>query len=133
VKIKTLIMLSVGLVVAFAGQASDSSADAIKERIKPIGQVRVSGAEAETAAADTGPRSGQEIYQASCFACHGTGAMGAPKSQVADDWAPRMEQGFDTMLSNAINGIGAMPPMGTCANCSEDDIKAAIEHMIEGL
>ncbi|WP_246840561.1 c-type cytochrome [Lacimicrobium sp. SS2-24] len=132
-KIKTLMMLGIGLVVAFAGQAYDASEDAIKERIKPIGQVRVAGAEAETASADAGPRSGQEIYQASCFACHGTGAMGAPKSQVADDWAPRMEQGFDTMLSNAINGIGAMPPMGTCANCSEDDIKAAIEHMIDGL
>jgi cytochrome c5 len=34
---------------------------------------------------------------------------------------------------NAINGINAMPPRGTCADCSDDEIKAAIEHMTEGL
>ncbi len=44
-----------------------------------------------------------------------------------------MTKGFDTVWQNAINGIGAMPPMGTCGDCSNDDIKAAIEHMIEGI
>jgi cytochrome c5 len=44
-----------------------------------------------------------------------------------------MEKGFDTVWQNAIKGIGGMPPMGTCGDCSDDEIKAAIEHMIEGI
>jgi cytochrome c5 len=44
-----------------------------------------------------------------------------------------MEKGFDVVWKNAINGIGGMPPMGTCGDCSDDEIKAAIEHMIEGI
>ena len=59
--------------------------------------------------------------------------LNAPKFQDVADWTPRMTKGFDTVWQNAINGIGAMPPMGTCGDCSNDDIKAAIEHMIEGI
>jgi len=44
-----------------------------------------------------------------------------------------LAQGFDTVWKNAIDGIGAMPAMGTCGDCSNDDIKAAIEHMIAGI
>ena len=60
--------------------------------------------------------------------------LGAPKLQDAADWQPRLdEKGFDTVWQNDINGINAMPPMGTCGDCSNDDIKAAIEYMIEGI
>ena len=34
------------------------------------------------------PRSGEQVYQAACFACHGSGALGAPKT--AADWEPRL-------------------------------------------
>nr|WP_240485135.1 c-type cytochrome [Aestuariibacter salexigens] len=106
--------------------------EAIKERIKPTGSVHIAGAQAAPAAG--GPRSGEEIYNQACVACHGVGVLGAPKLQVAADWQPRLdEKGFDTVWQNAINGIGGMPPMGTCGNCSNDDIKAAIEYMIEGI
>lgn len=118
---------------AFAGEP-DMSADAIQERIKPVGQVLLEGEEISAAVTEpTGPRSGADVYQASCFACHGTGAMNAPKQGDAAAWQPRMAKGFDTVLQNAINGINAMPPRGTCGNCSDDEIKAAIEHMIEGI
>ncbi|MCV2886179.1 cytochrome c5 family protein [Aestuariibacter sp. AA17] len=129
---KVLIGLLVGLFFASAVQAQDMSEDAIKKRIQAVGSVHVAGAEAASAAA-AGPRSGQDIYNASCVACHGVGVLGAPKLQNAGDWAPRLEKGFETVLSNAINGFNAMPPRGTCGDCSDDDIKAAIEYMIEGI
>ena len=100
--------------------------DAIKKRLAPIGAVYLEG-EKVAVAAPTGPRSGEQVYQAACFACHGTGALGAPKS--ADDWAPRIAKGKDTLLDHAINGFNAMPPRGTCMDCSDDEISAAIDFM----
>jgi cytochrome c5 len=111
-------------------QAQEMSENDIRSRIQPIGKVHMAGAKAVVA---SGPRSGSDIYAQNCVACHSVGVLNAPKLNDSADWAPRMEQGFDTVWQNAINGIGSMPAMGTCGNCSDDDIKAAIEHMIEGI
>ncbi len=113
--------------------AQTMSEDEIKERIMPVGKVKVAGAVDETAAA-AGPRSGEDIYKAACTACHAAGVLGAPKTKVAAEWKPRLdEKGFDQIWKNAINGINAMPAMGACGDCSDDDIKSAIEYMIEGV
>jgi cytochrome c5 len=131
VKFKAFLCICVGIFSVLAVQAQEMSEDDIKARIQPIGKVHIAGAKAEVAS--SGPRSGSDIYVKACVACHSVGVLNAPKLQDAADWAPRMEQGFDTVWKNAINGIGAMPAMGTCGDCSDDDIKAAIEHMIEGI
>lgn len=130
-KFKSFLTLCLGAVLSFTAQAKDMTEDEIKARIKPIGQVHVAGAVAASDSA--GPRSGAEIYNKACVACHSVGVLGAPKFQDSGDWSPRLEKGFDVVWKNAINGVGAMPPMGTCGDCSDDDIKAAIEHMIEGI
>ncbi|MDP5029065.1 MAG: cytochrome c5 family protein [Paraglaciecola sp.] len=121
----------VGLSLTFVAHSQDAASDDIKSRILPIGKVHVAGAKAETASA--GPRSGAQIYGKACVACHGVGVLGAPKLHDAADWAPRISQGFDTMWQHAIKGFNAMPPKGTCGDCTDDEIKAAIEHMIEGI
>jgi cytochrome c5 len=131
VKIKNVIYIFVGLSLAFAAQSQDAASDDIKSRIQPLGKVHVSGAKAETAA--SGPRSGTQIYNKACIACHSVGVLGAPKFQNAGDWTPRISQGFDTLWQHAIKGFNAMPPKGTCGDCTDDEIKAAIEHMIEGI
>ncbi len=125
----------VGSALKVNGNADMSDA-AIAERVKPVAQLNTGApiaAEAPTAAAPVAAaaRSGKEIYESTCFACHGTGAAGAPKFGDAAAWAPRIAQGMDTLLNNAINGLRAMPPRGTCGNCSDDDLKAAIEYMVE--
>ncbi len=103
-----------------------------EDNIKPVGQVNVGSvpASASAAPAAAGPRSGDAVYNASCVACHGTGVAGAPKLGDSAAWKPRAAKGFDTLLSNATNGINAMPPKGTCASCSDDELKAAIEYML---
>lgn len=131
-KLKVLLSALLGCLIVFVVQAKDMSDDAIKERIKPVGSVHVAGAQS-AAAADAGPKSGADIYNTACVACHGSGVLGAPKLHDAADWQPRMEKGYDTVWQNAINGINAMPAMGTCGSCSNDDIKAAIDYMIEGI
>jgi cytochrome c5 len=73
---------------------------------------------------------GKKVYDSSCMACHATGAAGAPKTGDKAAWAPRIAQGMDMLHNHAINGIRAMPPRGTCAACSDDDLKAAVDYMV---
>ena len=121
-----------GAIQAFAVTEQEQQ---IIDRIKPVGEVCIQGkgnCAAPVAAAATGPRSGEQVYGAACVACHGTGAAGAPKLGVAADWAPRIAQGEETLVSNAINGIRGMPPKGTCMTCSDEEIKLAVEYMVAG-
>ncbi len=66
-----------------------------------------------------------------CNACHGTGLLGAPKVGDTAAWGERAKKqgGLDGLLAKAISGINAMPPKGTCADCSDDDLKGAIQKM----
>jgi len=74
---------------------------------------------------------GQKIYQASCKACHVAGVAGAPKLGDKEAWAPRIAKGNDALLLSVKNGLNAMPPKGTCMSCSEDELRAAMEYMVE--
>lgn len=131
---------------AFKGAAvpADMSDEAIAARIAPVGKVNTGPAiEPEAPAAapvaavtvTSGGRSGEDVYQASCFGCHGIGAAGAPMTGDAAAWGPRAAQGMATLLDHAVNGFtgdkGMMPPRGTCGDCSDDELKAAVEYMVE--
>ncbi len=105
----------------------------ILENIKPVGQVNVGSVPASAAApaAAAGPRSGQDVYNASCLACHSTGVAGAPKVGDKAVWSARAAKGIDGLLATAISGLNAMPPKGTCGACSDDELKGAIEYMLK--
>ncbi|MCW9023678.1 MAG: c-type cytochrome [Gammaproteobacteria bacterium] len=83
-----------------------------------------------TAQADAG----QKTYQMACFACHGTGAAGAPKVGDKAAWKDRIAQGMATLEKHALKGYkgktGFMPPKGGRADISDDDVKAAITYMV---
>jgi cytochrome c5 len=68
-------------------------------------------------------------YQSSCFACHFSGAAGAPKTGDAAAWEPRLEKGMETLIASVRNGLGAMPPTGLCATCTDEQYQALIEFM----
>ncbi|WP_417657128.1 c-type cytochrome [Pseudidiomarina aestuarii] len=107
--------------------------DAIKDRIAPIGKVKLAGATPDTgssSAGSSGPRAGDAIYNRFCAACHTSGVLGSPKINNAEDWEPRLAQGMDTVLKHAIEGYNAMPAKGTCNDCSDEEIQAAIDYMI---
>ncbi|GMG85959.1 c-type cytochrome [Biformimicrobium ophioploci] len=129
------LLLAAGLVMGTAFAGADD--EKIKNRIAPVGSVCMAGDECAAAApaqAATGgeARSGEDVYKASCFSCHGTGAAGAPRFGDAAAWTDRIGKGMDTLYSNAINGINAMPAKGLCMTCSDDEIKAAVDYMVEG-
>lgn len=102
--------------VAAAVEAVAEVADEVVEE--------VSEAASEVAAFDV-----EATYQMSCFACHGTGAAGAPVMGDAEVWAERMEKGMDAVMTNVISGINAMPPKGLCMTCSDDNLRALVDYM----
>lgn len=88
----------------------------------------VAPAKAQTVAAAP-VRSGEVVYGSVCFACHATGAAGAPKVGDKAAWLPRIAQGDATLLQHALQGFNAMPPHGGCSACSAAEIKAAVAYM----
>ena len=71
-------------------------------------------------------------YQNSCFACHGTGAAHAPEVGDVIEWEIRAEKGLDPLVQNTINGLnGVMPTRGLCRDCSDEQLKAIVEFMLE--
>ena len=106
----------------------------IEENIRPVGQVNVgsvpASAPAAAGAAAAAPRSGDEVYNSACAACHASGVAGAPKLGDQGAWGVRASKGVDALLSSVVNGLNAMPPKGGCATCSDAELKGAIEHML---
>ncbi|NIB42784.1 cytochrome c5 family protein [Pseudomaricurvus alkylphenolicus] len=134
---KTISLLAaagLGLMVSAAAVSADLN-KAIEERLKPVGELCMSGddcAAAPVAAAAAEPRSGAQVYETKCFTCHASGAAGAPKLGDAADWSNRVGKGIDTLYTNAISGFNGMPAKGLCMDCSDDEIKAAVDHMVDG-
>jgi len=111
--------------------ASMSDEDVV-ERIKPVAQVYVGEAPVVEAApaVETSAGGGEQVITQVCALCHSTGMMSSPKLGSADDWAPRIEKGIDVLYSNAINGFNMMPARGGRPSLSDDEVKAAVDHMI---
>ncbi len=74
---------------------------------------------------------GEKAYAKVCFACHTAGVGGAPKLGDKEAWAPRIAKGPDMLLKHGIEGFkgdtGFMPPRGGCSDCTDEDLKNAID------
>jgi cytochrome c5 len=75
------------------------------------------------------PRSGDAVYHVYCGSCHEAGWQGAPIANDKNDWEPRLSKGADALLINARAGLNGMPAMGTCMDCSDVELTAAIREM----
>jgi len=133
-KLLTALLAGSALHVASAQAVTN---DDIAARIKPVGEVCIAGQECkgiEVAATATGggaAKTPESIVSTYCGTCHNIGLLDAPKVGDKDAWKKRAdaEGGLDGLLAKAISGIGAMPPKGTCMDCTDDDLKGAISHM----
>ena len=74
----------------------------------------------------------KQIIAANCAMCHEGGLMGAPKIGSEEQWASRIAQGKDTLVSHAINGIRTMPARGGNAKLSDEEVAAAVIDMANG-
>jgi len=85
---------------------------------------------AAIAQATEAQRSGADVYRDFCAVCHSGGWQGAPIANEPGEWAERMSAGADAMFENVKKGLNAMPPMGTCTDCSDEELKSAIAEML---
>jgi cytochrome c5 len=112
---------------AVAGQ--DNSALAIKADAGASGQAGSAGG-----AGPALPKSGEELFQQVCSACHGAGIAGAPKAGDKGAWGPRIAKGKDTLYEHAIKGFqgstGVMPPKGGRADLPDDLVKQGVDYMV---
>lgn len=76
---------------------------------------------------------GQPIYENYCAGCHAAGAGNAPKYGDVSSWAPILAKGINMTYANAINGIGGMPAKGTCLSCTDQEIKQAVDYMVNAV
>ena len=140
--IKQLILVIPGAILAFtllisliaktssvvgtpAAEVPQAVVAQVEENIKPAATV-------EVAVADAGPhvdKSGEEVVKAVCSACHAGGLMGSPKLGDKGQWGPRIAQGYDTLISHAVNGIRSMPARGGNAALTDGEMANAVAYM----
>jgi cytochrome c5 len=90
------------------GAGSDGmSEDAVGRRIQPVGRIEI-----KDAASAGVLKTGEQVFQAQCSACHATGAAGAPKFGDEAAWGPRIKTGYEALLTSALKGKNAMTPQG---------------------
>lgn len=119
----------------------DPAADkAVAARIKPVGEVSVGMIDNVMPSANANQDGkaaggGKATYDATCAACHTAGVAGAPKLGDANAWKDRIAKGEAALTTNAIKGFqgkaGFMPPKGGNATLKDDDVKAAVQYMVE--
>ena len=74
---------------------------------------------------------GPGVYNGLCAACHESGAAGAP-IRGSEQMAARFdEKGLEMLVSNAINGLNAMPARGGNPALTDEQIQAAVEYMLQ--
>jgi cytochrome c5 len=103
------------------GAGSESqTAEAVAARLKPVAD---QGFTLKDVNAPKVLQTGEAVFNSTCQACHATGAAGAPKVGDNGAWAPRIAQGYDTVVKHALEGLRAMPARG--GNPDLDDVEVA--------
>ncbi|MDC0067452.1 c-type cytochrome [Gammaproteobacteria bacterium] len=140
-KFKILVSLVIIMITGLAFASSDD----IAERIKRVGDVCVQGVECSSEmAAPIGMATAvdeqvaavssnvESNFNKSCATCHNVGIAGAPKFGDAGAWASRIEKGIDVLYASTINGLPpGMPQKGMCFSCSDDDLRALVDYMVD--
>ena len=113
----------------------------LEKRIQPVGEVYVGSvppeavAQAQPVAAggEAAPADGKKVYNSVCLACHTTGAAGAPKLGDKAAWAKYLGKSMNEVYASAIKGKGGMPAKGGRADLSDEQVKAAVDYLVEAV
>lgn len=114
--------------------AAPAAPEAAAPEAAPEAAAPEAAPEAAAPAAAVAGVDGKKIYGNVCSMCHAAGVAGAPKPGDKADWGPRIAQGTDVLYKHALEGFtgakGMMPARGGSASLSDDEVKAAVDHMV---
>ena len=135
---KSILFIVLGLALTTIGLEASEAEKAIEKRIAPVGQVCVEGQDCaqEVSLVSSNPdviRSGEEIYEAACTTCHAIGLAGAPLFGSKVIWGERANQDLAVLVETVTNGLGGMPPMGMCMDCSQEELANSVQYMLDAL
>ncbi len=115
--------------------ASEVEQKKVAARTAPLGTVVTDPALlVKTAAvAAREPWTGEQVYTQVCSVCHDAGVLAAPMLTDKAAWTTRKGAagGADGLTASAIKGKNSMPARGGKADLSDDEIKAAVELMLQ--
>ena len=135
---KPVFFIVVLLALATLGLGASEAKKAIEKRIAPVGQVCLEDQDCAqevkiVASIQGGMRSGKEVYDTACTTCHAIALAGAPKFGDRVSWGERANEDLDHLVETVTNGLGGMPPMGMCMNCSQEELTNAVQYMLDAL
>ena len=116
--------MALAAVLAGCGKKSTVDPEQSAQLVQPVARVEL---KAVTVA--PGSRTGEQVVTNTCAGCHASGALNSPKIGDAAAWGPRIAQGFDTLVKNAINGKNAMPPKGGGTDLTDKEVARAVAYM----
>ena len=122
-----LISLLASLVAGSGQYGKDDprmSDEAIAKRLQPEGTVVIS-----ESGASREEKTGKQVYETVCAACHTTGVLNAPKLGDKAAWAKLIAEGQETLTADAMKGVRQMPPRGGNPNLSDAEFARAVVYM----
>lgn len=127
---KQILIAIASLALLYGCGGKDTAAPASSVPQFHLGEVKP-----QAAAAGTDPSTGEKVYKSTCGICHKSGLGGAPRIGSKDDWEARLAQGKDLLYDRAIHGYrgskGSMPARGSNVRLSDDEVRAAVDYMVE--
>ena len=91
----------------------------IEDRIRPVGSLHLADSEFETAEETEGET--------------GKSELNAPKLGDKASWEPRIAKGVEQLYTSAIKGIGTMPPKGGRLDFSDEEVRRAVDYMLDSV
>ena len=74
---------------------------------------------------------GKQVYINSCILCHQNGVMSAPRIGNGANWMMRLKSsGLNGLYRHTINGFNSMPIKGACVTCSDNDVIAGVDYLL---
>lgn len=69
------------------------------------------------------------LYERSCMACHARSESGAPLTGDTAAWSARLAKGLPALQQSVAQGLGGMPALGLCPDCTPADVEQLIRFM----
>lgn len=133
-KMTSLVLaVSLAALLSACGKQESAAPEATAPAVPEAAAPEAAAPAAEPAMAEN--TIGKGVFNKTCSLCHAAGVAGAPKPGDQADWGPRIAQGNDMLYKHALEGFtgakGMMPARGGAATLSDDEVKAAVDYMVE--